>query len=61
LRGLGLKMRKQSSITENGHHYDRLEAADRSGKAQVLFFNIDLPYNALEHKIETERASAPKQ
>ena len=41
---MGLKMKQQSLIEENGHEYDMLETEDiETGDKIVLYFNVDLP------------------
>ena len=41
---MGLKMKQQSLIEENGHEYDMLETEDKeTGEKITLYFNVDLP------------------
>lgn len=41
LHALGLQPKGQSLIRADGHAYDRLDAVDRDGKPQSLYFLID--------------------
>lgn len=41
---MGLKMKQQSLIEDNGHEYDVLETEDKeTGEKITLYFNVDLP------------------
>ncbi len=49
LGSLGLRMKEQGLHERNGHHFDVLTTHAKPGQPeQHLFFNIDMPWKALE-------------
>jgi Domain of unknown function (DUF4919) len=53
LRVYGLIPQSQSLLSANGHYYDRLDAVNRETNEKVsLYFNIDIPFGALEKIIK---------
>jgi hypothetical protein len=55
LNANGLKTIKSSSMTANGHHYDKMDVEDRkTAEKMVIYFNIDIPYGTLEKSLKKE-------
>lgn len=53
LGALGLEMKKQALIQENGHAYDKMTVLDtQSGKDLTLYFNIDIPFGGLNKMLK---------
>lgn len=48
---LGYRFERQSLVKEPRHSYDRMEVS-KAGTKAVLFFNVDLPLDALERQLK---------
>lgn len=55
LNANGLKTINSSSVTANGHHYDKMDVENKkTAEKTVLYFNIDIPFGWLNKSLQKE-------
>jgi hypothetical protein len=61
LGGLGARLKSQSLVGHNGHHLDVLTVEAKGNQPErKLYFNIDMPFGALEKNLQRDLDRAKK-